>query len=441
DLSYRLWNATYGPLYAPVSDKLPPNPHLDVAHRDIPGPAGQMLTAVNPSYMTRLVQEFALAEFGHRGRITSLLPIRPENRPDPWEERALRRIEGGAAEVSEVAELEGVAHLRLMRPMVTAEACLRCHAAQGYHLGDIRGGLSVSIPLAPYQPIFQSRRRSLLMGHLFFVGAGLLGLGAATIHLRRQMLARERAERELQRAKDAAERANLLKSQFLANMSHEIRTPMNGVIGMIGLARDLASHPEQVEMLKLADQSATSLLTLLNDILDLSRIEADKLKIEHQPFDPRALIQQILAEFTPLLREKNLHCACEIDPALAPRLLGDSFRVRQVLVNLLGNAVKFTDQGGLSLCVEKGARKNAQGVELVRFAVKDSGIGIAEDKLSELFQLFSQVDGSLTRRHGGSGLGLAISRKLVELMGGYMDVESRPGEGSTFTFFLPLPEA
>ncbi|MDO3378559.1 hybrid sensor histidine kinase/response regulator [Geoalkalibacter halelectricus] len=440
DLSYRLWNATIGPLYAPVGDQVPPNPHLDLAERDIFSTSGRALTAVNPSYMTRLVHEFALEKFGHRGRITSLDPLRPENAPDPWENRALLALESGAPEVSAVVELNGAAHLRLIRPLVTEAPCLQCHAAQGYRVGDIRGGLSVAIPLAPYQPIFAERGRSLLAGHALFAGVGLLGLCAAVGGLRRQMLARERTERELCRAKDEAERANRLKSEFLANMSHEIRTPMNGVMGMVELARDRARDQEQLEMLDLARQSAGSLLKLLNDILDISRIEADKLLIEPHPFDPRELVEKTLAEFQPQAREKNLELRCEIDPQLVGQVKGDSFRLRQVLVNLLGNAVKFTEQGGIFVRVEGMPGKDSDTASKLVFSVTDTGVGIAEDKLPELFQLFTQVDGSLTRRHGGSGLGLALSRKLAEMMGGSVEVNSRMGKGSTFRLILPLEE-
>lgn len=244
-----------------------------------------------------------------------------------------------------------------------------------------------------------------------------------------------RAEAELRAAKDEAEHASRAKDFFLATMSHEVRTPMNGVLGMIDLVGEGELSAEQREYLDLARISARSLLRVINEILEVSKAEAGKLALEPAPFDLRALVASTVEASAVLGRQKGLDVAWRAGPAVPRRVVGDAGRLRQVLTNLLGNAVKFTEAGGVSLEVQPA------GGDLVRFAVRDTGPGIAAAHQPLLFRSFSQVDGSLARRHGGTGLGLAISRLIVERMGGTIGVESREGEGSTFFCDVPLPPA
>src|SRR5437899_3368688 len=248
---------------------------------------------------------------------------------------------------------------------------------------------------------------------------------------------RKRAEATMREARDLAERVARARSAFLANMSHEIRTPMNAVLGFVELVLDTDLGVEQRRALELVRSSSEALLTILNDILDYSKIEAEHLELESIPFDLPKVVHATATLLAVRAREKHLELTVDVPPDVPQMVRGDPTRVRQVLMNLIGNAIKFTEEGEVDVSASVIQRDGDRAA--VQFRVRDTGIGISEDQLGTIFQEFTQADASMTRRYGGTGLGLAISRRLVALMGGELTVTSEVGRGSEFSFALTFP--
>ncbi|MEO5365316.1 MAG: ATP-binding protein [Magnetococcus sp. WYHC-3] len=565
DLAFRHWATRHGGVYVPTDARTPPSPYLaHLPERDITTPSGVKLTLMNPAYMLRqLMQEYP-GMYGARGRITSLQYLNPINAPDDWEQTALKDFEHGVEEKLEFIQLHGEPQLRLMRPMYVVPGCLKCHGHQNYHVGDVRGGVGVLIPMQPYLDARAQLDRGNLVFHLMFWAGGLVVVGgwrrameqreSENLRARRalqeseerfRILARaspvgvfftdpggkcqfanekwadltrrppetfigqglpqvvhprDRAnvarsweetitrgipsrhefqlevpenaegpwvlaetlpltdsegqitghvgiltdishrvawEEQLRLSKEKAEQATRAKSDFLAAMSHEIRTPMNSVLGMAELLSEQIQVPEQRLMVEVLERNGRSLLALINDILDLSRIESGHITLHPEPFDLAELIADVMAIMGAIDREKSLERQQQVHLPHGTLRQGDPSRLRQILLNLLGNAIKFTLHGHVTLRVSESPQPT-DGAR-VSFVVEDSGIGIPHEVQQTIFLPFTQGDNSVRRRFGGSGLGLAICRRLALLMGGDISVHSIPGQGSVFQVDINLP--
>jgi len=251
--------------------------------------------------------------------------------------------------------------------------------------------------------------------------------------------AERRSRGELESAKIAAEAANLAKTEFLATISHELRTPMNGILGLTGLLLETPLEEEQREFASTVHTSAESLLKIINDVLDFATLDAGKMVLQSQPFDLRESMQEVIALFRAQASAKSLSLSMRYAPGAHTRLTGDAVRIRQVMTNLVGNAIKFTERGGVELKVD--CHEMTPRGALMHLEVRDTGIGIPAEKQELIFDKFTQADGSMTRRYGGTGMGLAIVKQIVDLMQGTVGVVSRPGVGSTFWIRLTLPVA
>ncbi len=429
DVIYRRWNAEHGGVYAPVTEKVQPNPYLiNIPERDITTPLGKSLTLINPAYMTRQVHELAKREYGVLGHITSLNPIRPENAPDPWEITALQAFERGQIEISSIERMDDEEYMRLMRPLITEEGCLKCHAAQGYQEGDIRGGISVSIPMAPLWAVARAQVTSLAIGHVLLWAVGLGGIVLGTRQLRWSERERNQTEAKREALIAELENKNTELERFTYTVSHDLKSPLITISGFLGMLEQdtIAGDSRRIkDDIKYIRDGTKKMKRRLDDLLELSRIgrlvnppqEVPLSKLAHEVAD--LVAGQIARQ----------RVRVNISPNL-PVVYGDPSQLREVLQNLVDNAVKYMgDQPEPRL--EIGVRQD--GAETV-FYVQDNGIGIDPRYRDKVFGLFETLD----RQTGNTGVGLAIVKQIIEVHGGRIWVESEGvGQGSAFCFTLP----
>ena len=438
----RAWNAQHGGVYVPVSDKLLPNPYLHHPRRDVTTTDGQQLTLVNPAYMTRMMSELAEVQGGTAFHITSLKPLRPGNAPDDWERKALQAFEQGRNEILEVIQGQqpGDSHLRYMAPLIVQQSCLQCHAQQGYLVGDIRGGISVTQPFEPVLKAARAAKRQALHHHLLTLAVVSL-FGALLLELlRHRWLALAASNAALQDARRSAETAVVAKNAFLANMSHELRTPLNAIVGYSHLLQLKIADPAQRKQLAGIDKASHRLVEMFSLMFDLVKAENGDLLIEARDFELGALGQSLFVRLEEAAGAKGLGCRLQFEPTTLPCWLhGDPLRIAQLLNEFIDNAVKFSNDGEIVLNITRQAA--TEGKVNLRFEVIDHGPGIPSAQQTQLFGLFQQLDGSSTRRHGGNGAGLYFARQLAQCLDGEVGCRSKPEQGSCFWFEVRVSTA
>jgi len=440
NLLYRRWNAGHGGVYVPVTPQTQPNPYLDkVRERDLQTPAGRQLTLMNPAYMMRQFHELAQQRLGIRGHITSLNPLRPQNASDPWEEMALRAFEKGQTQITDVQTLEGIPHLRYMRPLKTEASCLLCHAHQGYKEGDIRGGISVGIPLPPIAELAQQGALRLKLGHLVIWLVGLTGLVLGAIRMRRLELAQSKAEQELRELNAELEQrvqlrtANLEEARhemeaFTDSVSHDLRAPLRRINGFIDILKEELGEdldPHAGHAMERISASTLRMDQLIEALLQLSRCSRGELQIAE--VDTRKLVEEVLLDLKPDTAQREVRWTL----GELPVIRADRHLLRQVFLNLLGNALKFT-RPRTPAEIRIGAQIQPEGTV---FTVQDNGVGFDRAQASQLFGVFQRLHSG--QAFEGTGVGLAMARRIIQRHQGRIWAEAALDQGATFSFLIP----
>ena len=436
DVTYRHWNAGSGMVYVEVSPQTPPNPYLaNLAERDVTTTSGKRLTLVNPAYMSRLVYDLARKNQEVRGHITSLRPIRPQNLPDPWETSALQAFQRGKQEVSSLELLSGQSYLRMMGPLITAQECLKCHGKDGYQLGDIRGGISVAVPMAPLWKLY---RQSVIVYALSFALlwlTGLAGIFLGASQLRKTIRQRDRAEQEvadknrnLLALTAELETANEELEAFCATVSHDLRTPLTCIGGYCQLIQALPANGQLSTCLPFAETmlgQTRRMEKLIDTLLRFSRVTRGVLY--RDTADLSAIAEEVAAE----LRLGSSGRPVRLTIAGGLTVDGDPALLRVVLQNLLGNAWKYAGKRA-ERQIEFGV--TTRDAETVYF-VSDNGIGFDQAEGSRMFEAFRRL--SNADDFEGTGIGLATVKRIINRHGGRIWCEGVLDQGATFYFSLP----
>ncbi|MBK8807735.1 MAG: DUF3365 domain-containing protein [Bacteroidales bacterium] len=460
DLIYRKWAAMHGGVYVQISEHTQPNTYLaNDKERDVTTLQGKKLTLINPAYMMRQVHELSAELYGAKGHITSLNPIRPENKADAWETAALHAFEKGDSIYIQKAEINKTPYLRIMKPIVTDKNCLKCHNYHGYKEGEIRGGLSISIPLDKFYNIAikESIHSALNHGIIFLIVIIISTLGYKK--LINEMKKRNEfqfvlidSEKKLKQqnkeyltlneeyklqnellhsANKKAEESIKLKSVFLRNISHEFRTPMNGIIGfselLISPQKNENQKKQYAEMIK---ESCNKLLDVVTDIVEISQIQSNTIELKLLKFSIKEALQETIKKINFSADKKKLTFNVSFI-SHEDFIYSDKQKLIRIIKHLLENALKYTEEGNISFSYLLSSDSE------YTFTITDTGIGISEELISKIFDPFVQGTEEMINNLGGNGIGLTIAKNYIEILGGKIAINSTINTGTTISFILP----
>ena len=426
DIVYRRWNTMHGGVYAKLTETTKPNPYLKVPEREVETISGVRLTLINPAYMTRQANELMETEHGVKGPITRLKPLRPETAADGWERRALEAFETGRDEVYALARINGGEYMRLMRPLVTEEGCLRCHLEQGYRVGDIRGGLSVAVSMEPLRVIERSNIITLAVAHSLLWALGLIGHFFGSRVLVQAERERKLAEEDTKRYSGKLEESNQLKDLFIDIMRHDLLNPAGVIKCYVSYLLEEEQDPRKRQYALRIDSVNTKLMDMIDNASKYSRLEETE-EIECSPHDLGEVVREAVTDISCVDEKEGLSVRFNSEggfTALVNPIIADVF------ANLASNAEKYAAEGGrLDISIDEDGSSWC-------VSFRDYGPGISDEDKERVFTRFERLNKEGVK---GTGLGLAISKRIVDLHGGSIWVEDNPGGGCVF--YVSLPKA
>lgn len=422
----RSWNATHGGIYVLVTAKTQPNPYLEDSLRDLVTVNGLQLTKMNPAFMTRQISEISITNASVRFHITSLNPIRPGNEPDEWEKRTLKKFEIGTSEIIEQTKKEPVLKYRYMAPLYTEKSCLQCHAKQGYKVGQVRGGISISFPATIYLDGIKKQTNSLALVHIILLLGGIAGLLSYYEMSKKYLTKIKEKNNELKQI-------NATKDKFFSIIAHDLKSPFNSIMGFSELLVEQINEKNYDEIKENAGiifHSSRLAMDLLTNLMEWSRSQSNRIEFNPMRIDLAAITNEIIFLFDDIAGQKEIVIKSEL-PSNTP-VFADKAMIKTVMRNLISNAIKFSKTGGkIIISVTEGKSK-------LTVSVKDNGIGIPNSRIDKLFRIDENYSTQGTANETGTGLGLILCKEFIEKHDEKIWVESKEGSGSTFYFTLPL---
>lgn len=438
DHALRSWAALHGGVYVPIDSLTPPNPSLShVIERDIETPSGKKLTLMNPAYLVRQYNDFFTKNYGIVGHITSKKLLRPENKADAWELEVLNQFEKGEKEVKEYSIINGEPYLRLMQPLFIEQSCLKCHEHQGYKVGDVRGGISVSLPMQSIlKSSFQKKIRNTL-AYLFVWAVGFIGIFYGYKTLKESFEIQEHIKLALQENELKLIESNNTKDKFLTIIAHDLKSPFNSILGFSKLLNDNFEQydsEKQLKFLRIIHKGMQNSYNLLENLLTWTRLQKGVISFNPTKINLQLITNETIELFGQLANNKAVKLTNKIVENIFVE--ADRNMLSTVLRNLLSNAIKFTPKGGN--IIVNTIPNLEENENFVTIAITDNGVGISKEVVPNLFEIAKNTSTAGTEKEIGTGLGLILCKEFIEKHGGEIWVESEVGKGSTFKFTIPI---